>query len=318
MSQSAARAGRDRTSLYQEITDKIIAELEAGRVPWVQPWGTAAAKASLAMPTNAATQCRYSGVNVLILWGAVIERGFAGQSWLTFRQALALGGNVRKGEHGTTVVYADRFTPDEERRRAERDGDEPFVIPFLKRFTVFNTDQCENLQAALTTVPAPVPDGLILPRADALIAASGADFRIGGERAFYSPSHDFIQVPRPEAYFEPINWHRTALHELGHWCGHPSRLGRDLSGGFGSALYAREELVAEMTSAFVCASLGIVPTVRHADYIGSWLEVLRADDRAIVRAASAASKAADYLLAFHPGPFEPSDTTQATSEREMA
>jgi antirestriction protein ArdC len=318
MSQSAARAGRDRTSLYQEITDKIIAELEAGRVPWVQPWGTAAAKASLAMPTNAATQRRYSGVNVLILWGAVIDRGFAGQSWLTFRQALAHGGNVRKGEHGTTVVYADRFTPDEERRRAERDGDEPFVIPFLKRFTVFNTDQCENLQAALTTAPAPVPDGLILPRADALIAATGADFRIGGERAFYSPGHDFIQVPRPEAYFEPINWHRTALHELGHWCGHPSRLGRDLSGGFGSALYAREELVAEMTSAFVCASLGIVPTVRHADYIGSWLEVLREDDRAIVRAASAASKAADYLLAFRPNPSEPVDTTQATSEREMA
>jgi len=124
MSRSAARAraGRDRTSLYQEITDKIIAELEAGRVPWVQPWGTAAAKASLAMPKNAATQRRYSGVNVLILWGAVIECGFSAQSWLTFRQALGLGGNVRKGEHGTTVVYADRFTPDEERRRAERDG----------------------------------------------------------------------------------------------------------------------------------------------------------------------------------------------------
>ena len=138
-SAARARAGRDRTSLYQEITDKIIAELEAGRVPWVQPWGTAAAKASLAMPKNAATQRRYSGVNVLILWGAVIERGFSAQSWLTFRQALGLGGNVRKGEHGTTVVYADRFTPDEERRRAERDGDEPNAIPFLKRFTVFNT-----------------------------------------------------------------------------------------------------------------------------------------------------------------------------------
>ena len=151
MSRSAARAraGRDRTSLYQEITDKIIAELEAGRVPWVQPWGTAAAKAPLDMPKNAATQRRYSGINVLILWGAVIERGFAGQSWLTFRQALGLGGNVRKGEHGTTVVYADRFTPDEERRRAERDGDEPDAIPFLKRFTVFNTDQCENLPEEL-------------------------------------------------------------------------------------------------------------------------------------------------------------------------
>jgi len=302
MSRSAARAraGVDRTSLYQEITDKIIAELEAGRVPWVQPWGTAAARAALEMPKNAATQRRYSGINVLILWGAVIECGFTGQSWLTFRQALGLGGNVRKGEHGTTVVYADRFTPDEERRRAERDGNEPYAIPFLKRFTVFNTDQCEHLSGELMTASAPVPEGLILPHAEMLIAATGADFRIGGGRAFYSPTHDFIQVPSPDAYFEPINWHRTALHELGHWSGHPSRLGRDLSGNFGSALYAKEELVAEMTSAFVCASLGIVPTVRHADYIGSWLEVLREDDRAIVRAASAASKAADYLLAFRP------------------
>jgi antirestriction protein ArdC len=306
-----ARAGRDRTSLYQEITEKIIAELEAGRVPWVQPWGTAAAKVSVSMPKNAATQRRYSGINVLILWAAVIERGFAGQSWLTFRQALRLGANVRKGEHGTTVVYADRFTPDEERRRAERDGDEPNAIPFLKRFTVFNTDQCENLPEALTTGPAPVPEGLILPHAEALIAATRADFRIGGERAFYSPSHDFIQVPRPEAYFEPINWHRTAVHELGHWSGHSSRLGRDMSGGFGSAIYAKEELVAEMTSAFLCASLGIVPTVRHADYIGSWLEVLRDDDRAIVHAASAASKAADYLLAFRPESDHPVEAIQA-------
>ena len=211
-----ARSGQDRTSLYAEITNKIIAELEAGRVPWVQPWGTAAAKATLAMPKNAATQRRYSGVNVLILWGAVIERGFAGQSWLTFRQALSLGGNVRKGEHGTTVVYADRFTPEDERRRAERDGDEPGVIPFLKRFTVFNTDQCEGLPGELVAAPPPVPEGLILPHVEALIAATGADFRIGGDRAIYSPAHDYVQVPRPDAYFEPVNWHRTALHELGH------------------------------------------------------------------------------------------------------
>jgi antirestriction protein ArdC len=222
MSRSAAcaRTGRDRPSLYQEITDKIIAELEAGRVPWVQPWGSVAAKASLAVPKNAATQRHYSGINVLILWGAVIEHGFSTQNWLTFRQALGLGGNVRKGEHGTTVVYADRFVPDEERRRAERDGDEPSAIPFLKRFTVFNTDQCENLPPELTSTPAPLPDGLILPHAEALISATGIEFRIGGERAFYSPIHDFIQVPRPEAYFEPINWHRTALHELAHASGH--------------------------------------------------------------------------------------------------
>jgi antirestriction protein ArdC len=312
MSRSAARAraGRDRTSLYQEITDKIIAELEAGRVPWVQPWGTVAAKASLTMPKNAATHRQYSGINVLILWGAVIERGFSIQNWLTFRQTLGLGGNVRKGEHGTTVVYADRFVPDEERRRAERDGDEPNAIPFLKRFTVFNTDQCENLPRELTSAPAPVPEGLILPHAEALIAATGADFRIRGDRAFYSRNYDFIQVPRPEAYYEPINWHRTALHELGHWTGAAQRLDRDLSGSFGSKKYAQEELVAEITSAFVCASLGIVPTVRHADYIGSWLEVVREDDRAIVRAASAASKAAGYLLAFRPESNEPVEAVE--------
>ena len=123
MSRDAARArsGASRTSLYDEITTKIITELEAGRVPWVQPWGTEAAKAPLAMPKNASTGRFYSGINVLILWGSVIEHGFPVQGWLTFRQALSLGGNVRKGEHGTTVVYADRFIPDDEKKA--RPGD---------------------------------------------------------------------------------------------------------------------------------------------------------------------------------------------------
>ena len=302
MSHAAVRArpGKDRASLYQEITDKIIAELEAGRLPWVQPWGTSGVQAPLAMPKNATTQRRYSGINVLILWGAVVQHGFPGQSWLTFRQALGMGGNVRKGERGTTVVFADRFIPDQERARAREQGDEPNAIPFLKRFTVFNAAQCDGLPDDLAVIPPPLSEGLILPEVEALIRASGADLRLGGDRAFYSPALDYIQVPRPEAYFEPINWHRTALHELGHWSGAPNRLGRDLSGGFGSKCYAREELVAEMTAAFTCATLGITPTVRHADYIGSWLEVLREDDRAIVRAASAASKAAEFLLTFRP------------------
>jgi antirestriction protein ArdC len=186
-----ARSGSDRTSLYQEITDKIIAELEAGRLPWVQPWGTSGAKASIAMPRNVASRRPYSGINVLILWGSVVKHDFTGQGWLTFRQALSLGGNVRKGERGTTVVYADRFIPEDERRRAERDGDQPGAIPFLKRFTVFNADQCENLPGELTVAPPPMPEGLILPQAEALIAATGADFRIGGDSAFYSPAHDF-------------------------------------------------------------------------------------------------------------------------------
>ena len=309
MPHSASPAGRqDRANLYQEITDNIIAELEAGRVPWVQPWSQTASSAPLGVPKNAATGRHYSGINIIILWSAVTERGFSGQSWLTFRQALGAGGHVRKGEKGTTVVYADRFIPDEERRRADEDGDEPQAIPFLKRFTVFNTEQCEGLPEDIASAPAPVPEGLILPQVDGLIASTGADFRIGGDRAFYSPAQDFVQVPRPEAYFEPINWHRTALHELGHWTGHSSRLARDLSGIFGSKSYGQEELCAEMASAFVCASLGIMPTVRHADYLGAWLDILREDNRAVIRAASAASKAADYLLALlpeTPAPAEP-------------
>jgi antirestriction protein ArdC len=298
--QRNTRSGADRASLYDDITDKIIAELEAGRVPWVQPWGTAAAKAPLAMPANAATGRAYSGINVLILWGAVVEHGFPLQSWLTFRQALSLGGHVRKGERGTTVVYADRFIPDDEKKRAQDTGEEAQAIPFLKRFTVFNVAQCEDLPDDLAAAPPAPEPGLIEPRVAALIKATGIDFRIGGDRAFYVPAQDYVQVPPPQAYFETINWHRTALHELGHATGHASRLGRDLSGSFGSKKYAFEELVAEMNAAFCCASLGINPTVRHADYIGSWLEVLREDNRAIVRAASQASKAADWLLAFLP------------------
>ncbi|MDR6773328.1 zincin-like metallopeptidase domain-containing protein [Azospirillum sp. BE72] len=308
-----ARSGSDRTSLYAEITARIIAELEAGRLPWVQPWGTPATSAPLGLPRNAATGRAYTGVNVLILWGAVVARGFSGQGWLTFRQALALGGHVRKGERGTTVVYADRFIPDGERRRARDTGDEPQAVPFLKRFTVFNCDQCENLPEGIAVAPPPIPEGLILPRAEALIRASGIEFRIGGTRAFYSPQHDYVQVPPPQAFFEPINWHRTALHEGAHATGHASRLNRDLSGSFGSRKYAFEELIAEISAAFLCAALGIVPTVRHADYVGAWVEVLRGDDHAIVRAASQASKAADYLLG-----FLPETAPAAGDERESA
>lgn len=180
-------------------------------------------KAPLAMPRNATTQRRYSGINVLILWGAVIERGFSGQSWPTFRQALGLGGHIRKGERGTTVVYADRFTPEDERRRATETGEEPGAIPFLKRFAVFNTDQCNGLPEEIAASAVPPPAGQIAPQAEALIAAAGADFRIGGGRAYYDVTGDFVQAPPPGAYFEPINWHRTAFHELGHWTGAPCR-----------------------------------------------------------------------------------------------
>lgn len=312
----ARSVGGDRAGLYDEITDRIIRELEEGRLPWVQPWVAAGAQASLALPCNASTGRRYSGINVLILWGAVVQHGYPTQHWLTFRQAQSLGGTVRKGERGTTVVYADRFTPEQEKDRAREAGEEAHSIAFLKRFTVFNVAQCDGLpQEALQAAPPPPPD-MIEPQAEALIRNTGIDFRIGGDRAFYVPALDYVQVPPPAAFFVPIDWHRTALHELGHASGHPLRLNRDFSGRFGSRAYAVEELVAEICAAFCCAALGIMPTVRHADYIGSWLEVLREDNRAIVRAASQASKAADWLLGHLPE-VQDGDAAAAATDHEV-
>jgi antirestriction protein ArdC len=287
-----------RGSLYDEVTAKIIAQLEEGIFPWVQPWSAAGAVPGL--PRNAVTGRFYSGVNVLILWGAVIERSFPSQDWLTFKQALAAGGCVRKGEKGETICFADRFTPDAEKQRVEGSGDAAQSIPFLKRFTVFNAAQCDGLPPRIATDAVPPPERHLIADAESLIAASGADFRIGGARAFYDATHDYVQVPPQPAFAAQINYYRTSLHELGHWTGHPSRLARTYGSRFGNSAYAREELCAELASAFLCAALGIVPTVRHADYLGSWLSVLREDSRAIFKAASHASKAADYLLAFAP------------------
>jgi len=287
-----------RQDLYQEITNKIIAQMEQGKFPWVQPWDSSHTACTVGLPVNATTQRRYSGINVLILWGTVFDHGFASQNWLTFKQAKALGGSVRKGEKGQVVCYADRFTPQKEREQARSEGREAQAIPFLKRYHVFNIEQCEDLPEDLTAISQPLPEREAIPRAERLAKASGADIRHGGDKAFYDPLRDFVQLPPQPAFTEQINYYRTFFHELGHWTGHAKRLDRDQSGRFKTKSYAREELIAEMTAAFTCASLNITPTVRHADYLASWLEVLKEDKRAIFRAASQASKAAEYLLAF--------------------
>lgn len=291
--------GAVKPNLYDEVTARVIAELEAGRVPWVQPWGTPDAKVGLGLPKNALTGRTYSGVNILILWHHVVRAGFATQTWLTYRQAQEMGGHVMQGERGVTACHANTFIPKAERERAAKDGDDAERVPFLKRFTLFNVEQCEGLPEDAYEGATPLPEDEIVPHAERLIEATGADFRVGGTRAFYVPSQDFIRVPPQPAFFDQVNYYRTCFHELGHWTGHDSRCARDLSHSFGSKPYAREELVAEMASAFVCATLGITPTVRHTDYVGSWLEVLKEDNRAIFRAASQASKAADFILAFH-------------------
>lgn len=269
---------------------------------------------AFSLPRNAATSKAYSGINILILWGKQFESGFSSGRWITFNQASQLGASVRKGEHGVTVCYADRFIPKRGRDGASRTGQSEAeegetAIPFLRRYTVFNLDQCEHLPDHLAAVSPSVPERQIVPRAEALAVATLADIRIGGTEAFYAPSTDRVHIPQQAAFFEQINFYRTLFHELGHWTGHQCRLNRDLSGAFGSKPYAKEELVAELTAAFICAALSIKPTVRHADYLGSWLDVLREDSRAIFQAASKASKAADFLLAF--GPSNRAEAAQA-------
>ena len=283
--------------LYQEITDKIIAQMEQGVLPWVQPWDSSHAACAVGLPSNASTQRHYSGINILILWGAVIDREFTSQNWLTFKQAKALGGTVRKGEHGQVICYADSFTPQAEREQARAESRDPQCISFLKRYRVFNIDQCDGLPDDIITNTEPLPEREIIPRAERLAKASGADIRHGGNKAFYCPELDYIQLPPQQAFPDQINFYRSLFHETCHFVGHPSRLNRDQSGAFGSRAYAREELVAEMGSAFICAALNIVPTVRHADYLANWLSILKEDKRAIFRAASQASKTAEFLFA---------------------
>ena len=288
----------NQPSLYAQVTDRIIAELERGIVPWVQPWGSGEVSAGLGLPRNARTKNAYSGINILLLWSAIMQGGYTSQHWLTFKQALELGGCVRKGETGWTVCYADSFIPKDEKERASKDGSDPQSVPFLKRYTVFNVAQCDGLPEDICPPPMLFDERELIPRAESLIAATGASFQIGGEIACYVPKLDAIRVPPQTAFHDQINYYRTVFHELGHWTGHKTRLDRSLTTKFGTQDYAREELVAELATAFVCASLGIVPTVRHADYIGNWLQVLKDDARAIFKAASMASKACDYILGF--------------------
>ena len=289
----------DRITLYDRVTDSIIAQLEAGVAPWAKPWGKVAGNPSL--PVNAKSKRAYSGVNVLSLWGTALDAGYSSNAWLTFKQALDMGGSVRKGERGTMIVYADRFVPKKEQARAERDGDEANAVPFLKASHVFALEQIDGLPASMFPDVEPIPAHVQDRAAQSIINASGVAFRHGGNRAFYSPSDDFVQMPVPQSFTDfaqgrTTDYYRTAMHELTHSTGHASRLARQYGKRFGDSAYAREELVAEIGAAFLCASLGIEPTLRHADYLGSWLKVLKADNKAIFTAASHASKASDYLL----------------------
>lgn len=274
--------------LYQTVTNTILAELEKGALPWVKPWSS---RGDGVMPRNAVTGRAYSGVNIPMLWAAG-EGRFARSRWLTFKQALDAGGNVRKGEKGSPVVFVSAIEKEDE--QAE-DGIRR--IPFLKRFTVFNVEQCDNLPAAI------VQGEPVAPRnaeqraelADEFMAATRAMIREGAGQAYYAPGADAIFLPAFTTFKGADHFYATAFHELGHWTGHKSRLDRDFRGRFGDRAYAAEELVAELCAAFLCAEFGFDGELRHAGYIAHWIELLKADNRAFFTAAAKAQKAADYL-----------------------
>jgi antirestriction protein ArdC len=287
--------------VYSRITGKIIADLEQGVRPWLKPWNAEHAAGRITRPLRH-NGIPYRGINVVMLWSASVTKGYACPLWLTFKQALELGGNVRKGESGELVVFANSITRTETDAKGEETERE---IPFLKGYTVFNAEQCEGLPAQYSAKAVP-PALTPLQRceaADRFFAATGAEIRHGGTRAYYAEGPDYVQMPPFETFRDAESHAATLAHELTHWTKHDKRLARDFGRVIhGDEGYAKEELVAELGSAFLAADIGITPEVRedHAAYIASWLKVLKNDKRFIFTAAAHAQRAVDYLHGLQP------------------
>jgi antirestriction protein ArdC len=290
----------ERQDIYTRITAKIVASLEQGVRPWMKPWSgeNAAARISRPLRHNGTPYC---GINILMLWGASVEQGFTSPSWMTFKQALDLNAHVRKGEKGSLVVYANTFTRTEEDAEGQEIDHE---IPFLKGYTVFNVEQVEGLPEHYYAKPEPKFTAVQrIGHAEAFFAATHADIRYRGGRAYYAQETDYIQLPPIESFRDAESFYATLAHECTHWTKHPSRIERDFGRKtWGDEAYAREELVAELGAAFLCADLELTPEVQddHASYIATWLQVLKNDNRAIFQAAAHAQRAVDYLHGLQP------------------
>ncbi|EEE48129.1 DNA primase TraC (plasmid) [Labrenzia sp. THAF191b] len=301
-----------RADIYERITEKIVADLEKGARPWIKPWSWGRLEGRITRPLRHTGE-PYTGINVLLLWSESLARGFEAPLWMTYRQASQIGAQVRKGETGATVVYASRFTKTETDSRGdevERD------IPFLKTYTVFNCDQIDALPEHYYHRPEKVIDPVErIEHADRFFANTGAIIRHGGSKAFYAPASDHIQMPPFETFRDAASYVAVLSHEHVHWTAPESRVGRDLSRYHRDCTErAREELVAELGSCFLCADLGIVPELEprpdHASYLQSWLKVLKDDKRAIFQAAAHAQRAVTYLHALQPA--------HVSEEREAA
>lgn len=283
---SKTKFSKAKTDIYQTVTNNIIAALEAGVKPWSCPWQRVSGISGL--PSNFATGIAYSGMNIMLLWCSASKQGFGDSRWMTYKQAQAVGGQVRKGEHGTIAIFYT--TLEKENEDGEIDH-----IPMLKTFNVFNIEQIDGFPLTTETVN---PEATFdpLPEAENLFRKSGANIIEKGQNAFFQPSTDEVWLPERHLFSNAANFYATGLHELVHWSGGKKRLSREMKGKFGSEDYAFEELIAELGSAFLMANLGIVGEVQHESYIASWLKALKNDKRYIFKAVNAASKAHRFLM----------------------
>ena len=274
---------------YLEVTDRIIDSLKNGVIPWERPWASGA-------PRNAESGRRYRGINRLLLELTALQRGFSSTGWLTYNSAKRLGGHVRRGESGTMIIFYERRPkrPTEE-PSWDQEVDQEYAYLARHHF-VFSLDQIEGLEALRESLAGlfvcPEPE----PRADQIIERTGANIIHAGDAAVYAPEEDTIYLPPRERFSTAAGFYATAFHEIAHWTGHESRLRRELEGRFGEPQYAAEELIAELTSAFLCTEVGLESVSQSASYIESWLRLFDGDCRAIFTAAREAQLAADFVL----------------------
>lgn len=285
-----------RRDFFAEVTDKIMRSLEQGCAPWIRPWSEHPGNREV--PISAYGR-QYRGINRVLLGMEQSMNGYTTQQWFTRKMANDAGGYIRKGERGTPIVF---FSPVEKEPSEPGDPDRNFNGEsrrhwFHRFYYVWNRDQLEGVdgvQAPVQVVRGPTNERHGL--SDCLFHGTGAEVRYGGNRAYYAPVEDYIRLPLPEQFCGLDGFHATRFHELVHWTGHPGRLARKYEGAFGSSDYAREELVAEMGSAFLCDWCGLEAELQHPEYIASWLKVLGGDKSAVIVAASQAQKAFDFLL----------------------
>jgi antirestriction protein ArdC len=278
--------------VYQKVTDAIVTAIEQGAGQYRMPWVVRQDKGF--SPISVSTVKPYRGINTLVLWAQSQSKGYSSALWGTYQQWQSLGGQVRKGEHGSPVVYWGTY---ESKDTAEEQDERSGHHLFCKGYTVFNLDQVDGVKLPKRFEPE-LSQNQRIARADSFFAGVGVQVRDGGNRAFYRPdTPEAVYMPGFVQFPDHVDYYSTLAHETTHWTSHASRCDRQLGKRFGDATYAVEELIAELGSAYTMAGLELELTPRrdHAAYIDTWLKVLKSDKRAIFTAASQAQKAADWL-----------------------